>query len=76
MDQYEYMTAALNGKDMDDSDGLFAVKLNKHGKNGWELVSVISQPCLGSSQYNLLGISQKNTLIFKRQLEHNEEVQK
>lgn len=72
MVQYEYMTTLLSGKDIDDSDDRLAAKLNKHGKSGWELVSAISQPHLGSSQYNLFGVSQKNILIFKRKLEQEE----
>lgn len=63
--KYEYMTIALSKHESDDS-GVLAAKLNGYGKNGWELVSVVSQPCLGSVPYSLIGISQKNTLILKR----------
>lgn len=65
---YEYMTVVLNKQDADDS-GILAIKLNSYGKSGWELVSVVSQSCLGSVPYSLIGISPKNTLIFKRGVE-------
>lgn len=64
--KYEYMTIVLSKQDSDDS-GVLSTKLNSYGKKGWELVSVISQPHLGNVPYSLIGISQKNTLIFKRE---------
>lgn len=71
MFQFEYKTIVLNSKDMDDTNEHLTDKLNKYGKNGWELVSFVTQPSLGSSKYNLVGITQKNILIFKRQLVDN-----
>lgn len=66
MNKYEYMTAVLGSGDIESPDDRLVAKLNRLGENGWELVSAITQPCFGSSQYNLLGISRKNILIFKR----------
>ena len=73
--QFEYKTALINGKEVDESNNL-TEKLNIYGKNGWELISSFTQPCLGSSQYSLIGITQKYVLIFKRQLEPTGEVKK
>jgi len=70
---FEYMTIAINGKDIDNTDNLSSI-LNRHGKKGWELASAITQPCLGSTQYSLIGITQKTILIFKKHMEQNEEV--
>jgi hypothetical protein len=70
MVQFEYKTILVNGKEMDDVSGSLTDNMNTYGKDGWELVSTFSQPCLGSSQYSLIGISQKYILIFKRQFEH------
>lgn len=66
MVQYEYETILLNSRDVDEAGNSLTGKLNAYGKDGWELVSSLTQPCLGSSQYSLIGISQKYILIFKR----------
>jgi len=66
MSKYEYMTIVLNERDIEGSSNYLNEKLNQYGKNGWKLVTATSQPRLGSTKYNLLGISQKVTLIFKR----------
>lgn len=66
MMRYEYKTVPITGEELGNQcDGL-AVKLNKFGSNGWELVSILSQHGLGSSPYNLLGITQKQLLVLKR----------
>ena len=74
--KYEYMTLVLNNSDVECAGGCFVDKLNKHGKSGWELVSSLPQSYLGSSKYSLIGISQKNILIFKRAIAHSEGVSK
>jgi hypothetical protein len=66
---FEYFTVAVSSRDM---NGITA-KLNKYGKEGWELTSSIAQPRLGNSQYNLFGVSLKNILIFKRRRKVNGE---
>ncbi len=68
---YEYKTLALHGDELDNSCEKLTKKLNEVGKKGWELVSVLSQNGLGSSQYNILGITQKQFLVFKRQVTEN-----
>ncbi|APH13720.1 hypothetical protein NPD5_2116 [Clostridium sporogenes] len=65
---FEYTTLAVELKDINDGNSLTDL-LNLHGKNGWELVSTTTQSCLGSSQYALIGITQKMFLILKRQLQ-------
>lgn len=72
--QFEYKTVLMNGNGVDDVGNNLTNKLNAYGKNGWELILSFSQPCLGSSQFSLIGITQKYILIFKRQLEHTGEV--
>ena len=62
---FEYMAISINAKDIEDTSNITNI-LNKHGKSGWELASVITQPCLGSTQYSLIGITQKNILILKK----------
>ncbi|MCR1975461.1 DUF4177 domain-containing protein [Clostridium sporogenes] len=65
---FEYTALVVELKDINDGNSLTNL-LNLHGKNGWELVFTTPQPCLGSSQYALIGITQKMFLIFKRQLQ-------
>jgi len=67
MNTYEYKTKYFNGREMDES---FAEHLsdylNKLGENGWELVSVLSYPQLGSTKYSLVGIKQNAICILKK----------
>lgn len=63
--QYEYKTVAITNDEI--GDGLTA-KLNKMGMQGWELISILSKNSLGSSSYNILGITQKQFLIMKRMI--------
>ena len=71
--QFEYTTVLINSKEVDEISNNLTDKLNAYGKDGWELISSFTQPCLGSSQYSLIGITQKYILIFKRQIEHKKE---
>lgn len=64
--QFEYKTLLLHGGELDDSGEGLTAKLNEIGKSGWELVSVLSQNGLGSSLYNVFGITQKQFLVLKR----------
>lgn len=67
--QYEYKTLPVtNDETCNLCDGLTA-KLNQVGKQGWELVSIISQNGLGSSSYNIFGITQKQFLVLKRAID-------
>lgn len=60
MDLYEYRTVALNHfPDIEE-------KLNNLGRNGWELVSVITSPQLGNTKYALVGISISTVAVLKR----------
>lgn len=69
MAQYEYQTVVVNNGNLKEANSGLTSMLNSYGKYGWELVSSLTQPSLGSTQYSVLGISQKYTFIFKRQLE-------
>lgn len=64
--QFEYKTLPLHGGELDNSGERLTAKLNEIGKSGWELVCVLSQNGLGSSQYNVFGITQKQFLVLKR----------
>lgn len=63
--QYEYKTVTITNDEI--GDGL-TIKLNKMGMQGWELISILSKNGLGSSSYNILGITQKQFLIMKRMI--------
>lgn len=63
--QYEYKIVAITNDEI--GDGL-TTKLNKMGMQGWELISILSKNGLGSSSYNILGITQKQFLIMKRMI--------
>lgn len=64
--QYEYKTIPVTNDETSNLCEGLTGKLNRVGKQGWELVSVISQNRLGSSSYNILGITQKQFLVLKR----------
>ncbi len=68
MTEFEYKTISIDSKETDISEKSLSDKLNHYGKNGWELVTCFSYPCIGSSGYSLIGIAQKATFIFKRRL--------
>ncbi len=68
MTELEYKTLSIDSKETEYSEKALSDRLNHYGKDGWELVACYSYPCIGSSQYSLIGIAQKATLIFKRQL--------
>lgn len=64
--RYEYKTLTITNDKLENScKGLMAM-LNHMASSGWELVSILSNHSLGSSQYNLFGIIQKQFLILKR----------
>lgn len=63
--QYEYKTVTITNDEI--GDGL-TIKLNKMGMQGWELISILTKSGLGSSSYNILGITQKQFLIMKRMI--------
>lgn len=63
MNIFEYKTvSASHPPDME-------TELNNLGKNGWELVSVVSNPQLGSSKYALVGFSISMVAVLKRKRE-------
>lgn len=64
--QYEYQTLLLDSKETNDKDGSLTKRLNLLGQNGWELTAILNQHSLGSSQYNLIGITEKYLMVFKR----------
>ena len=66
METFEYKTVTVDCKDMAHSQDTLATQLNHWGKEGWELVSSLTHPYLGSSQYSLVGLTHRVTLIFKR----------
>lgn len=64
--QYEYKTIAITNDEIGIScDGL-TTRLNQMGIQGWELISILSKNGLGTTSYNILGITQKQFLILKR----------
>ena len=68
MSEFEYKTISIDSKETHIFEKSLSDKLNHYGKDGWELVTCFAYPCIGSSQYSLIGIAQKATLILKRQL--------
>ena len=68
MEKFEYKIMSVDSKETDKQDSLLADRLNQYGKEGWELATSFACPYIGSSQYSLIGLAQKTTLIFKRRL--------
>ena len=66
METFEYKTVTVDCKDMEHSQDKLTAQLNRRGKEGWEQVSTLTHPYLGSSQYSLVGLAHRVTLIFKR----------
>ena len=66
METFEYKTVTVDCKDMEHSQDKLTAQLNRWGKEGWELVSSLTHPYLGSSQYSLVCLAHRVTLIFKR----------
>ena len=66
METFEYKTVTVDCKDMEHSQDKLTAQLNRWGKEGWELVSSLTHPYLGSSQYSLVGLVHRVMLIFKR----------
>lgn len=66
METFEYKTVTVDCKDMEHSQDALTAQLNRWGKEGWELVSSLTHPYLSSSQYSLVGLAHRVTLIFKR----------
>ena len=50
METFEYKTVTVDCKDMEHSQDKLTAQLNRWGKEGWELVSSLTHPYLGSSQ--------------------------
>lgn len=67
--QYEYKTLPVTNDETGNLCKALTAKLSQAGKQGWELVSILSQNSLGSSPYSILGITQKQFLILKRVIE-------
>lgn len=64
--QYEYRTLPISHDEINNLCEELTARLDQVGKQGWELVSIISQNGFGSSSYNILGITQKQFLVLKR----------
>ena len=56
METFEYKTVTVDCKDMEHSQDKLTAQLNRWGKEGWELVSSLTHPYLGSSQYSPVGL--------------------
>ena len=68
MEKFEYKIMFVDSKETDKPDSLLTDRLNQYGKDGWELAASFACPCIGSSQYSLIGLAQKTTFIFKWRL--------
>ncbi len=67
MSVYEYKTITFEtGQSISDFSSSMENELNNLGKDGWELVSLISNPHLGSTKYALVGISINILAVLKR----------
>ena len=66
METFEYKTVTVDCKDIEHTQDALTTQLNCWGKEGWQLVSSLTHPYLGSSQYSLVGLAYRVTLIFKR----------
>lgn len=64
--QYEYKILPVTNDETSNLCESLMAKLDQVGKQEWELVSIISQNGLGSSSYNIFGITQKQFLVLKR----------
>ena len=53
MTGFEYKTLSIDSKETEHSEKALSDKLNRYGKDGWELVTCFSYPCIGSSGYDL-----------------------
>lgn len=76
MAEFEYRTITIDCKAMECFQNTLTDELNHCGRDGWEVVSSFIQPRLGSSQYSFVGIVQKITIILKRQIVAEREMQK
>ncbi len=54
MTEFEYKTIVIDSKETEHSEKSLSDKLNHYGKDGWELDTCFSYPCIGSSQYSLI----------------------
>lgn len=66
--QYEYKILPVTNDEVSKFCEGLTDKLNQVGKERWELVSIISKNSLGSSSYNIFGITQKQFLVLKREI--------
>ena len=60
MEKFEYKIMSVDSKETDKPDSLLADRLNQYGKDGWELAASFACPCIGSSQYSLIGLAHTN----------------
>jgi hypothetical protein len=70
--KFDYKVVNISNTKFEDTH-IFSETLKRYGEKGWELVSAVAHSHLGSSKYSLIGFSQKNTLIFKKRLDDQEE---
>lgn len=63
--QFEYKTLTLDHKQVEDTAGL-TKELNRQGTQGWELATTLQHNSLGPTNYSLVGVVKKTTLLFKR----------
>lgn len=72
MDIYEYKTVTFGTRESASSfPDSIERELNNLGKDRWELVSMISNPQLGSTKYALLGVSISTFAVLKRKQQEN-----
>lgn len=66
--EFEYKILSIDSRELEHSAQALTDQLNKYGREGWEPAVSFICPYIGSSQYSLISIAQKSTLILKRQI--------
>ncbi|MGX9134068.1 hypothetical protein ACWV26_06760 [Rummeliibacillus sp. JY-2-4R] len=71
MKRWEYLTLSCNAILLEDDQVSFESKMDEYGKNGWELVSVITQvkSNINNENYSVKKTENTETIFFlKREI--------